>query len=479
MASLSKSEILKNAKSGPYSGILRTEILKLKIKDKKPFIIGSTSSGTKFLAESVNLKDDPITLSYRDSTKKLIKVPISKIFKDPDFGGGGGSGGGSTKTDIQESGQAYYFSLIFNMTRKALTPKDCTNANLKKTASYVTAKINIENFLKNQPEDWIEEQIFLKTANAVYANYATSFRSGSTFFHHGRKSNPFLQKIYNAKKIAQDVDKKVAAQSGKQPLAPASFADDKWNAGDVWISSLAPTSDPFEKLVEKRADWQELNTAVLDKGGELKTKTAVLLGVSLKKTGGVATITKYNQKNRQIVKQSFNGFVFGKNGDFFSSIDMYFKLSSGEIQFRAFNTTSSWQGEVKGSFAAGGKIGGGGVNYYCDKHFKKSIGYKSINNSWSETKPASVDMSNMYKLYKKYNTMQISTGEKIKTVDESTFKKMCKEKGGSFIFSKNMCLLFLDTFMSGSKIDQNNCSTDLLRYASSSTDVSSFFVKVS
>ena len=155
---------------------------------------------------------------------------------------------------------------------------------------------------------------------------------------------------------------------------------------------------------------------------------------------------------------------------------MYFKLGIAEVQFRAFNSTSSWQGEIKGAAAAGGKIGGGNVNYYCEKHFKKSIGKNSTMSGWRETSATGVDMKNMYKLYKKYNTLQIS---KTSTIDEGEFVKMCKSKGQSFIFSKNMCLLFLDTFMSGSKSQKDGFATDLFRYGASNTDVSSFFVKTS
>ena len=58
-------------------------------------------------------------------------------------------------------------------------------------------------------------------------------------------------------------------------------------------------------------------------------------------------------------------------------------------------------------------------------------------------------------------------------------RSKCLELKGGFIFSKNMCLLFLDTFMSGTGAQRNAIATDIIRYASSNTDLSSFFVKVS
>ena len=48
------------------------------------------------------------------------------------------------------------------------------------------------------------------------------------------------------------------------------------------------------------------------------------------------------------------------------------------MQLRSTATTSSWQGEIKGAAAAGGKIGGGGVNYYMEAILKQSIGFDMV-----------------------------------------------------------------------------------------------------
>ena len=81
-----------------------------------------------------------------------------------------------------------------------------------------------------------------------------------------------------------------------------------------------------------------------------------------------------------------------------------------------------------------------------------------------------VKLNDMYVLYKKYAK---------DPVDVKPFIKQCLDKGGSFIFSKNMCLLFLDTMMSATSTQRNKVCTDIIKYAASSTDLSSFFVKVS
>ena len=149
---------------------------------------------------------------------------------------------------------------------------------------------------------------------------------------------------------------------------------------------------------------------------------------------------------------------------------MYFKIGTGEVQFRAFNSTSSWQGEIKGVAAAGGKIGGGNLNFYCEKHMRRSIGGGLKGQGWRETPSNQVKLNDMYVLYKKYAK---------NPVDVKTFIAKCLELKGGFIFSKNMCLQFLDTFMSGTGAQRNAIATDIIRYAASNTDLSSFFVKVS
>ena len=81
----------------------------------------------------------------------------------------------------------------------------------------------------------------------------------------------------------------------------------------------------------------------------------------------------------------------------------------------------------------------------------------------------------MYSLYVKYNKLQTA---KMPTVSLSEFKKRVKEKGASFLFSKNMCLIFLSSFLESSPNVRNTISTEIVRYAASNTEISSFYIKV-
>jgi len=475
MALLQIKDFRKPAGKGPYAGKSREQILALRIKGLIPFKIGSSTS-KDFFGSGYDIKKFTITGGFNKidvkKNKGLQTIKISQLYKDDLFGGGGGSGGGAEDTKYTESGQCYFNSLCFNVLNRPLKRTDTSLENLKKGAKFVQATKTVEDFYKNGPDDWIENEVYIKTANILFNNYKNKFKR-PVYFHRGSK---FMNDIYKAKQEVQKYELAQARKSGKLPQAPGSFSNDKWNPGDIWMSDLPPNSQPLKVF----KDWSELNQSVLNEAGELKSKDANLLGVSLKKLGSTANIKKFNLPKRvNNISVPFKGFIFGKNGDFFSSIDMYFKLGLGEVQFRAFNSTSAWQGEIKGATAAGGKIGGGNLNYYLEKHLNKTIGNSGRGLSWKETPFNQVNLTKMYELYKKYNNLQMAPFSKnsFPVVSFSEFQSKVKGKS-SFIFSKNMCLMFLDSFLSATKPKRDMISTEIIRYAASNTDVSSFFVKV-
>ena len=455
------------AKNGKYAGKSRFEIVQLMINNKERFVEGATSSGRKLEGIAIVSKPNawPCVIQVKSSTgNKIEEISLTQIYKSPLFGGGGGSGGGAAVTAITESGQCYYCSLAFNVKKGPLKLTDITDANMEKASRYVQASRSYTSFKESVPSDWIESGTFIKTANEIYKKYSSKV-TGGVYFHRG---STFMGKVYAAKKEVIKIDKQMAQKDGRAPLAPGSFSDDKWNPGDIWMTTMTPGSDPLAMF---KQDWGILNQAVLDKAGRLNTPRTFLLGISLKKLGSTVKLEEYNAPERvKLVSHDYKNYVFGKNNDFFSSIDMYMNMGSANVQFRAFNSSSSWQGEIKGLSAAGGKIGGGNLNFYCEKHIRKSIGSQGLLSGWKETPSSQVKLNDMYDLYKKYAKNPI---------DVKPFIKQCLDKGGSFIFSKNMCLLFLDTMMSATSTQRNKVCTDIIKYAASSTDLSSFFVKVS
>jgi len=464
----------KSATQGNYAGQTRTQIVESKIKDKKPFIIGETESAPKVYGISLDKTKFPYILTY---TKKLGNdaegtYPVTKIFKDKEFGGGAGSGGGADDTKYTESCQCYFTSLAFNVIKGRLKKSDCTPENIAMAAEFVDARhkgkpVTYTEIVDKGPESWVNEDTYRRTANIIYDAYNKKFVDRPVYCHRGSK---FMDAVYDAKKSVMKTD---------TFSAPGSFSHDKWNPGDIWLSTL----DMKDKPLAGSQTWAEINQKVLDMAGELdKQKTTSLLGVSLKKLqpdgGGIDKYNTAKRKHNVIVK--YKNFTFGKTGKFFNSADIYFNFDVANVQLRSFNTTSSWQGEIKGLAAAGGKIGGGNLNYYLEKHADISIGYPDAKGnyskiaSWKETTSDKVDLLKMYNLY-----VSLSDPKKQEIVSIDEFTKEVKLKGNGFKFSKNMCLMFMSAFLSQNTDVRNKIATEVVRYAASNTDISSFFIKVS
>jgi len=464
MAALSSADFRKNASGGAYAGESRHKIFSLKIKDKKPFILGATKYGKKIIGVDYDQKSGVLLYKETPTTKTIKQVKNTKIFKDPDFGGGAGSGGGAEDTKYTESLQCYYCSYVFNKARKQV--KAVTDAQLSSAKQYVFATKSLDECLKNGPPDWIETGVYIKTANALFEKFGNKFK-GTVYFHRGSK---FMDNVYSAKSATHNLDKK-----SKNPQAPGSFSNDKWNPGDIWASTFPPNSSP---LMESTSSWGELNSEILKLAG-VKQSVTKLLGISLKKVGSSATKAKLSEFNADTKTKNykFKSFKYGKTGDFFNSQDIYVNTSVGEVQFRTFGGETSWQGEIKGGDAAGGKIGGGNVDFYCKQVFKSGI-YGDYNNErdlLAGIKKDSQIIPKMYKLYKKYNSKSTPS---IKLLTEKEFTAQWSTKDYKFINSKVICMYFLDVLMSGSTAKQDEFITKMFKYAQSDVDQSSYFVKL-
>ena len=475
----------KKSSGGPYKGQDYVQIALAKIRDKSQFTIGSKEGTNKVYGISLDEINGKFFLTYTNvklSTKPTGEKLISQFFKDPDFGGGKGSGGGAADTAVTESMQCYYLSLLYNTSKSKLDNKNSTLKDLQTQEGFCftyerSKKLTAKECFDRCPEDWFKKDVFIKTANAIYnSQIGGKFKGKKVYLHRG---SPFMAAVYRNKKKAFDFDRK----SNKPMVAPGSFSDDKWNPGDIWMSTQAPTTkEPFSG---SPVEWTQLREAVIDHADD-----KITLGISLKKVETTAKVVPYNTRKRTHNKKvNYVGFRFGQTGDFFKSADIYMYFSDGTMQLRATATTSSWQGEMKGKYAAAGKIGGGNVNFYVENTFKKSIGFGSVRPGWIEVKYLPNNLDRMYNLYTKLiNKQKPGTGLQ-EVVSKDEFKKRAdnyknprgQPSSPAFYFGKYMGLLFLEAIgaekMQDGKL--NTLATDIVRYASSNTDISSYYIKVS
>lgn len=459
----------KIASSGPYAGETRDKIFELKIKDEKQFTLGSTEHGAKVTGVSYDNKTRKFSF-YRSTNKNVIEtVSYTGVFKDPEFGGGKGSGGGADDTKYTESLQCYYCSYVFNVAKKKIT--SAKPEQLKQGTRFVQASESLENCLSNGPGNWVETDVYIKTANRLYDEYGTKMRS-PVYFHRGSK---FMDNVYSAKAKCHKIDKATG-----DPQAPGSFSHDKWNPGDIWASTFPTNESP---LADYTSNWGELNERVYD-----LAKSGKLLGISLKKIEANALRANYQQFNAPTLappaSYTFGSWSYGKTGDFFKSQDIYIRIGTKEVQFRTFGGTTSWQGEIKGTAAAGGRIGGGNVHFYCKEIFGKGIfgNYETEAEylEWFKRNESNgVSQQRMYDLYKKYNRQSTPS---LPLLDQAEFMKnlaaIPKLKEYNFKNSKMICLEFLDVIMSGTTAQRDQLATKMFRYAESATDQSSYFIKL-
>ncbi len=401
---------------------------------------------------------------------------ISDLKKSAQFGGGGGSRGGSDLTAITESGQCYVTSLVFNVAKKAIKWEDLTLADLQEAAKYVdTGKTTLNDVLNQSPPDWVKSYVMV--ANLLFKDW--KMKQGKTVYFH--RDSKLHQKIFKFKQQCLANDK-----VSDTPQAPGSFGDDKWNPGDIWMTTFGLEES---KLPDMPTDsWSKLNKKIYE-----LAQNKELLGVSLKKIERTPKADEYNVPGTKKQSYKFNGFIVSpeklKQGQlpFFSSIDCYLYIGDGRVQFRATSGSAakpSWQGEISGSTAAGGKIGGGNVNTYLLQNFGEGIFRDSESEIVNSVNTPAFwkDFYSMYSklftnpMYKKYSNTDMGSVK----VSETDFKKMALARAKeteSFIVSKYMCMKMIDIMMRNStKLD--NFSTDIFLYGASNTNQSSYFLKI-
>jgi len=474
---------------------------------------------------------------FRNTKNKSELLSLADLEKTTELGSSKGSGGGAEATAITESMQCFFTSYLFNGREdkfdlskdyeKALKTFYDSVTNINYVHAYnKSSRYKFKDLWEQAPKDEEWLQTYMATANMI-KNKSTNF-SGNVYFHRG---SPFMDSIYEKKKTCEKHNKDLI-KSGEAPSLLAesltSFSNDKWNPGDIWMSTNRPTDEPFtwsppemkKNMKVHVCDWVNLQKSVYE-----SAHTGETLGISLKKTGKTAKFSEFNTpREKQEIK--YRGFKFG-NGDFFNSADVYIEFSGGgSMQYRPTDGNKSWQGEIKGTKASGGKAGGGATNYYTELYFGKSIdaNTKLTSGTWKEKKGEIKDidkkkMHELYLIHNKNQTVKKRTSVKIKleaspnpleklskdfvrTLDNKFHYYTCnkddvslvdfkilgdnyttrgKNASKNFYFGKYMALVFIDAVEASSTSpgNRNGFATDVIRYAQSNIDnVSTYFWKI-
>ena len=151
-------------------------------------------------------------------------------------------------------------------------------------------------------------------------------------------------------------------------------------------------------------------------------------------------------------------------------------MGGQDVQFRAFNTSSGWQGNIIGTGALGGKIGGGNIDYYL-----KVAKIPSIFDAGKEKTTAMLkkqDYQLLFDLYTKYYKKQSKKSPVDLITDFGKFERLRKAKGTHFAWQKLMGMRLVDAIESAAVSKRKIVATEILRYAASNTDISTYFIKI-
>ena len=270
-------------------------------------------------------------IEIQESSSSVLRI----LFKTT----GGGSGGGAALTKLAESAQAVYAAVAFGLGRD-ITNADITPANIKKYKDLFDVDGDMDEILNKLPDIWIESSVL--GANKLYDEFK------------GLKGIKFHRGDSVVKNI-EDQFKRIKKSEGVR------MDINKWSPADIYITT--PKYDP--KCLEDEESIKGLNQCMNERINPQDTK---MFGVSLKKMSNNASLKLLNFDKKDATEKEFDGIEMTQD-----SKDMYITFKDGtKIQFRGFSgdNLSGWQGEVKGSKANQGKIGGGPINLLLKLHTK-------------------------------------------------------------------------------------------------------------
>ncbi len=383
------------------------------------------------------------------NTKSLGKVGLTKIIKTPMFGSNTGSGAGAKATEMFESAACWMTALAY---KHGGLPEDYSlqKTDFEAVKSHVDTTASQEdtfNFL-NSNADWMTSTI--KTANALYND--DEFKNPKFHFYRGKNIVGVVEKHF----------KKVNSSAGR----PFSNLN-KWTPADMYMCEC----DFDRSLITDTVNFADLNAKM-----QQLIKEKKLIGVSLKGIGtGPATISKKNFIGG--AKKQDRKFSGMRAKSLFGSMDVYFTAEPGdiEVQFRATDTAGkTWQGEVMGYSAKHGKIGGGVLNNVLVSALGESNGL-FVKTGFTKTSAVATAADRLDS-----KILKLATANKdIFDVEENITLDAISRMPKKWKFAKYLGLVFADIMRTAGTTEANDVATKLYLYATSESDKSAPYIKVS
>jgi len=405
-----------------------------KFKKKSPFVLTTGETVVlkydKEVADAILNKDNPTKIVLKSADGKN-SYTLGKFAKTAEFGGAEkAAGAGSAITKLTESAQCVYAQALWNGT------KDYNDADLKEAYASVDVDESLENIL-NLSESWKKSCII--GAQLLYKRFGKK----NYTFHRGSSWVQNLEKVFSK---LNKVDKFFSNLN-------------KWSPADIYMLSPVGAQIKIDHTID---DIVELNKVLYE-----ALASGDIVGVSLKKMAKGGKIDYYNYDEEKKVIE-FDKFTTGADG-FFSSKDIYIYFTvNGKVQFRTFSEPTSWQGEIKGKIANGGKLGYGPIQGVLRRlGLKQLTDVKVLKSAIDKMDP--IMLKKFYENYSRY-----ANDSKKLSYDE--FKDQVDANGKPWLFSKYIGLELIDIVTDAN--EQDDFITNCIQYASSQSELSAPFIKI-
>lgn len=429
---------------------------------------------------------------YKDleANAERTEISLSNMSKSPIFtqGNSAGSGGGAKNTLVNEVAQASYIQYFIN-DRNNLPrtwqlmgiDKDMLRKGYESVKKAASASFDD---VSNISEDWVNSSLII---SHKLLSTTDLFKQGSTYtvYHNSAHDLNKLKNLFN------ELNKEVTTSSrffGKI---------EKWNPADIWIMNRE--GENFINSVTKKGSNSCKTLLCLNKKLKTQYENKNIIPISLKKAVGDTRITYYNTSDKinDYDKLKLTKISISKTS-FFSSMDMYLSGKSGlEMQFRNYGNMKV-QGEIKGAFAAGGKIGqerivtglrlSGAIPHMFSgdynslvitqsRIFERNIMALRVNvNRKNKTLPPNIQKFKEY-LYDGYINYKHSSERNALDIDKFT-DKLFKEKSDTWIFTKFTVIAIANLLKKVNQDSKDSFLRACYMYASSQTNLSAPFIKI-
>ena len=309
--------------------------------------------------------------------------------------------------------------------------------------SMTDSKFKINDLFEKAGKGWLSSSAVIADTLAPYldGSYRVQQRSGSKF-------------ETNISKVANDLLKK----------ANAPINLNKWNPADIWLVKPGLINYNFSQFTS----IFELNEFLLE-----KFNSKEIIGVSLKQVGKSAKVEVFNAEKggKQV---SFESYDLGKTG-FVNALNGTLYFTNGSMVIRNFGRPENVSGEINGKHAQGGKVGAGPL-FNIIKKYDRSFNTK---NAGEIIRMLNKNPEAVYKhLFEQMNKLDPTIARKY-TYEKFVEEVSKKSNSINYVISKWQVSDIINSIKKMTNPNKDSFVKDVIGYASSSTELSSVFYKVS